>query len=128
MLWRKAAFAFLVGLCLAGCNQSTTVTVTGTVLREGQPIAMGPTGIVQVTLIPDVEPGVEYTTYVGRADATGKFEIIEVPKGRYRVAVEVLDPTPMEDKLAGAHSMENTKIKRDVDGETPLTIDLAKPE
>ena len=128
MLRRKTAFAFLVGLCLVGCNQSTTVTVTGTVLRDGQPIALGPTGVVQVTLIPDVGPGVEYTTHVGRADATGKFEIIEVPKGKYRVAVEVLDPTPQDDKLAGAHSMENTKIKRDVDGKTPLTIDLAHPD
>ena len=129
MLWRKAAFALLLGLvCFFGCTGPKTVTVTGTVLRDGKPIPVGPTGAVDVTLIPDVGPDQEYTTYPGRADAAGKFEILEVPPGKYRVAVAVLDPTPMEDKLGGAYSIENTKIKRDVDGKTPLTIDLARPE
>lgn len=128
---RKASgFAFLLGLFLAaGCGGPKNVTVTGTVLRDGKPIPVGPTGAVDVTLVQDVGPDEEYTTYPGRADATGKFEIIDVPPGKYRVAVAVLDPTPMEDKLGGAYSIESTKIRREVtDGKTPLTIDLAKPE
>jgi hypothetical protein len=103
------------------------VTVTGKVLQGDKPIPVSPTGVVQVTLKPDVPEGAEFTTYVGRCNPDGSFEVLDVPLGKYKVGVEQLDPTPMEDKLQGAHSVDNTKFIRDVDGKTPIVIDLAKP-
>jgi hypothetical protein len=115
-------------LLVGGCNRGPgTVTATGTVLEKGKPIVLSSTGVVQVTLIPDVLPGTEFTSYVGRCDEEGNFEVIDVPAGTYRIGIEVLDPTPQVDKLGGAFSMNNTKITREVDGKTPLTIDLAEP-
>jgi hypothetical protein len=114
-----------VGL-FAGCG-SGPVKVTGTVLRDGKPIPVSKTGVVQVTLIPDVAPGEAYTTFVGRCDETGKFEILDVKPGKYKVAVEQFDPTPQTDKLGGAFAAGKTPIARDIDGKKPLEIDLAHP-
>lgn len=116
-------------LLLTGCGERL-VTVKGTVLNNGQPLAIGPTGSVLVTLVPDVPPGTPFTTYPGRADpATGNFQIDEqVRPGKYKVAVEQNDPLPGDDKLKGKFSPQNTTITREVvDEKTPLTIDLAKP-
>jgi hypothetical protein len=114
-------------LILTGCGPKV-VTVTGTVLNNGQPLTIGPTGSILVTLVPDVPPGTPYTTYPGDADATGKFQMREVPPGKYKVAVEQNDPLPASDKLAGKFSPKNTTIVREVvDEKTPLMIDLAKP-
>ena len=115
-------------LLAAGCGPPRNITVVGTVLRDGKPLALGPTGVVQVTIKPDVGPDQEFTTYVGRCDATGKFEILDVPPGRYVIGIEQLDPTPQNDKLNGALTYGNSKIKRDLDGKAPVTIDLAKSE
>lgn len=125
--------AALVGCVLlifffAGCDQRRNVTVTGAVLRDGKPIPLSPTGVIQLTLMPDVGPDEQYNTYVGRCDATGKFEVLEVPPGRYKIGIEQLDPTPQNDKLNAAFAYANAKFVREIDGKTPLTIDLAKPE
>ena len=125
---RATLIALAVLLCMGGCGGPRNVTVTGTVVRNGQPLAPSPTGVVQITLVPDVPQGTPYTTYVGRPDAAGKFEILEVPPGKYRVAVEQLDPTPQVDKLGGAFSTSSSKIMRQIDGKEPLVIDLSKPE
>ena len=118
-----AALTVLFG-CGAGVKN---VTVTGTVLRDNQAIAVSSTGVVQVTLMPDVGPNEDFTTYVGRCDSAGKFEILEVPPGKYKIGVEQLDPNPQVDKLNGAFSVLNTMIIRDIDGKAPLVIDLAQP-
>lgn len=121
---------FLLGglMCaafLAGCNSGPKlVTVNGVITKDGKPLSISPTGYVQVIMVPDVGPDAQYTTYPGRADATGKFTIEEVPVGKYRVVVEHMDPNPASDLLAGVYSLQNSKIKREVDGKTPLTIEL----
>jgi hypothetical protein len=116
-------------LALPGCDSGPrTVRATGTVLRSGQPLPLSKTGVVQVTLIPDVGPEEQYTPYVGRCDATGKFEVLEVPPGKYKIGIEQLDPTPQDDKLRGQYAYANAKYKREVDGKAPIAIDLAKPE
>jgi len=125
-IWVAGALAAC--LVTIGCGPPPNVTATGTVLQSGKPVAMSPQGVVQVTLKPDVPPDKEFTTRVGRCDASGKFEILDVPPGPYIVGIEQLDPTPMSDKLGGRLTYGNSKIKREVDGKTPLTIDLAKPE
>ena len=104
------------------------MTVKGTVLNNQQPLAVGPTGSVLLPLVPDVPEGTPFTTYPGYPDASGKFEIKEVPPGKYKVAVEQNDPLPADDKLMGKFSVKNTTIRREVvDEKTPLTIDLASP-
>jgi hypothetical protein len=111
----------------SGCNSSGTIKVTGTVLRDGKPLPISTTGVVQVTLIPDVAAGTPYTTSVGRCDANGKFEILEVKPGKYKIVIEQLDPNPATDKLAGAFGKDKTPIVRDIDGKKPVEIDLAHP-
>jgi hypothetical protein len=116
--------ALLLG---SGCGGPKTVTVHGSVLRGGQPIPLSKTGVIQVTLQPDVPPDVQYTTSVGRCDASGKFEIFEVTPGKYKIGIEILDPTPQDDKLRGTMTVGDSKIIREIDGKEPIVIDLAKP-
>ena len=97
-------------------------------MRNGKPIPLSKTGVIQITLQPDVGPDVQFTNSVGACDSTGKFEIVEVPPGRYKVGIEVLDPTPQDDQLRGTLTANNTKIIREVDGKAPIVIDLAKPQ
>jgi hypothetical protein len=127
--FRCASFAIRISLIalLMGCGPPRNITVVGSVVRDGKPLALSSTGVVQVTIKPDVGPDQEFTTYVGRCDAAGKFEIQDVPPGRYVFGIEQLDPTPQNDKLNGALTYGNSKIKRDLDGKAPVAIDLAKP-
>ena len=115
-----------VAVALAGCA-AKTVTVKGKVHKGGTPLSVSKTGVVQVTLVP-VDAKTSPSNRVGRAQPDGSFEIEQVPPGKYRVVVEQLDPNPMTDKLGGAFSALSTKIVRDVNGKTPLDVDLAKPE
>lgn len=117
----------LMALGLAGCGGPKNVTVTGHILRSGKPLPLSKTGVVQITLMPDVGPDQEYTTYVGRCEPDGSFKIEDVPPGRYRIGIEHLDPSPQDDQLRGAFRAENSKIVREIDGKAPLQIDLAKP-
>jgi hypothetical protein len=126
--WLPGGFLLAAGWLAAGCGGPASVTATGSILENGKPVALSPTGVVQVTLVPNAASEADFTSYVGRTDESGKFEVQEVPPGKYKICVEVLDPTPQDDKLQGALSMHNTKIVREVDGKTPIVVDLAKPE
>lgn len=129
MFWRSVGILTLALAILGvgGCA-AKKINVTGTVVREGKPLPFGKTGYVEIILIPDVSADKGFTTRPGRADAEGKFEIPEVLPGKYRIAVYLRDPMPMDDKLNGEFSNEKTKIVRTIDGKTPLSIDLAKTE
>jgi hypothetical protein len=82
-----------------------------------------------VTLIPEASSEKGVTNIPTYADnSTGEFEAMDVPMGKYRIAVEHNDPTPQDDKLEGAFNPTNTKIVRDINGKTPINIDLSKPE
>jgi hypothetical protein len=120
--------AILPAAVVVGCGPPPNVTVTGTVMKGGKPISVGPTGVLQVTLMPDVGPDEEYTSRIGECDREGHFTITDVPPGKYKVGVEQFDPTPQVDKLNGAFQAGASKIKRDLDGKAPLEIDLARPE
>src|SRR5438105_5921585 len=99
----RIGFAFIglsLSLLAAGCQPSAT-KVTGKVLRDGKPIPVSATGVVQVTLYPDVAPGTPSTPFIGRCDSEGKFEILDVKPGKYKIAVAQLDPNPQTDKLNG---------------------------
>jgi hypothetical protein len=127
---RPGLLAGLVALAslFCGCNRNPNVNVEGTVLKNGQPIPVSATGYVQVTLHPDVGPDVPFTPRIAECDrATGKFEIREVLPGKYKIGVEQFDPNPQIDKLNSAFRADTGKIIREIDGKTPLTIDIAKP-
>jgi hypothetical protein len=110
-----------------GCTKQRNATVTGSVLRDGKPIACSPTGYIQITLMPDVGANEQYTTRQTRCENDGSFKIVEVPPGKYRIGIEQWDPTPQIDKLNGAFRPGDSKVVCDVDGKTPLAIDIAKP-
>ncbi len=116
-----------VAILIAGCGKSRTVKVTGKVSRSGKPIELSKTGSILVTLVPDVPDGTDFTTRPAQAKADGSFEVSDVVPGTYRIAVEVHDPSPRKDLLKGAFSVKKSKIRREIDGKSPVEIDLDKP-
>jgi hypothetical protein len=122
------SFGVLLVCVFLGCHRSQNVTVSGTVLRNGQPIPLTPTGVLHITLIPDVSPDASYTSKFAECDrATGTFQIPDVKPGKYKIGVEQFDPTPQNEKLNGAFRADTGKIIREIDGKAPLVIDIAKP-
>jgi hypothetical protein len=112
-----------------GCNRQSSVNVTGVVARSGQPLAVSPTGVLQITLKPDGGDNEQFTPKTAECDkATGRFEIRDVRPGKYKIGVQQFDPSPQVDKLNGAFLPDRSKIVRDLDGKAPLTIDLAQPD
>jgi hypothetical protein len=126
---RRFSFPVVVlslSLLAVGCQPSAT-KITGKVVRDGKPIPLSPTGVIQVTLTPDVAPGTPFTPYIARCEPDGSFMVPEIKPGKYKIAVEQLDPDPQTDKLEGAFSKAKTPIVRDIDGKKPIEIDLAHP-
>jgi len=123
--WAVLTGLLTASLIFASCNQKKLVTVTGSVLRNGQPLVCSSTGYVQITLVPDVGADEAYTTRVGRCEKDGSFEIPEVPPGKYKIGVEQFDPNPQTDKLNAAFRAGDSKVIREIDGKAPLDIDLA---
>jgi hypothetical protein len=124
-----AALLVLAGVCVGCSKKNTNITVIGSVTRGGQALKVGPTGYVQVTLHPDVGPEAAFTPRIAECDkASGKFEIRDIPPGRYKIGVEQFDPDPTSDKLNGAMRAERGRFVRELDGKASLDIDLAKPD
>jgi hypothetical protein len=126
-LARSLGLLAILIVCYGCGEQRRLVTVTGSVVRNGQPLAVSNTGYVQVMLLPDVGDDEQYTTRVGRCEKDGTFQITEVPPGKYKIGIEQFDPNPQNDKLNGAFRAGDGKIIREIDGKAPLNIDLAKP-
>src|SRR5437016_10324476 len=125
----RVAALLVLAVVLSGCSVAggRKVKVTGKVLNNGQPLKITEgKGEVRVTLLPVVEPGKPYDTFMGKAGADGSFEIPNVPAGKYKVGVEHLDPSPQQDQLHGKFSPLNTPIIRDLDGKEPLNVDVSK--
>jgi len=53
--------------------------------------------------------------------------VAQIPVGKYKVAVQQMDPAPATDKLKGAFDSSRTKLVRDITDDATLDIDLAKP-
>lgn len=120
----------------SGCGGPTgpvTVDCEGTLLKDGQPLAVDKReiGVGQVTLefIPVDATGPAPQTYGAQADAAGKFSLPGgIPPGKYKVAVRQWDPYPDNDRLQGAFAQEKTPLIREIDGKSPIQIELSKPE
>jgi hypothetical protein len=133
-IMRTATLVAILALTLAGCQQNSgpvTVPLQGSLLMNGAPLEVKgrEIGLGQVALefIPADDTGPAPQTYGVQAGVDGKFTFAGgIKPGKYKVAVYQWDPYPMVDKLQGAYSKERTTIVRDVDGKTPIDIDLAK--
>lgn len=131
---RTATLVALVAFAFAGCQQNTgpvTVPLQGSLLMNGQPLEVKgrEIGLGQVALdfIPVDDTGPAPQTFGVQAGIDGKFSFPGgIKPGKYKVAVYQWDPYPMVDKLQGAYSKERTPIVREVDGKSPIDIDLAK--
>jgi hypothetical protein len=132
LLLALSTFAIITSGC-AGPTGPVTVNCDGTLLKDGQPleVANREIGVGQVTLefIPVEATGPAPQTYGAQADAAGKFSLPGgVPPGKYKVAVRQWDPYPDNDKLQGAFAKEKTPLIREIDGKSPIQIELSKPE
>src|SRR4051794_29314438 len=109
--------ALVLVAVFVGCGKrAKTVTVTGSVVRSGQPISLGPNGYIELTLQPDLPPEAAFTPKITECDrTTGKFEVHGVVPGRYKIGVRQLDPDPINDKLKGAFIASSGKIIREID-------------
>jgi hypothetical protein len=100
------------------------------VTSGGQPLTVGPKGVLEVALIPeaDREKG-EYTPLVAQVNYQDGTFFVEggAPAGKYRISVQQIEPYPMNDKLKGKFFMAKSPIVREVTGE-PIEIDVSKPE
>jgi len=96
---------------------------------NGQPlqVAQREIGVGQVAIefIPAEPAGPAPQTYGAQADAAGKFSLPGgIPPGKYKIAVHQWDPYPNVDKLQGAFSKEKTPLVREIDGKSPIDIEL----
>src|SRR5687767_547033 len=103
----RAAWTFLplLAMFLAACSKERApVSVTGKITRNGQPLAVGPRGLVRVIFVPDVSARDVHRRYPGRYDlATGRYAVSGLPVGRYRIAVAHLEAAhPDKDLLNNA--------------------------
>ena len=131
---RTATLVALLALTFAGCQQNSgpvTVPLQGSLLMNGQPLEVKgrEIGLGQVALefIPADDTGPAPQVFGVKADTAGKFAFAGgIKPGKYKVAVYQWDPYPNVDRLQGAYSKERTTIVREVDGKSPIDIDLAK--
>jgi hypothetical protein len=137
--WLGAAACALGMLAAGGCGPaSSTFTVTGKIVRGGDPIQVrgseSRAGRVEVKLVPQFAGGEAETAIVSD---DGSFRALigdDVPRGRYKVAVLALEPAPPGaptetgeiDILKGAFAPERTPILRELGGlsQDLGTIDL----
>ena len=115
---------------VVGCGGVAMVKPKGKVVQNGQNLTVGEkTGMIQVTLF------AESDTEMANAQATntksdGTFEVVGregkgVAKGKYKVAVQVLDPYPKTDKLKGKYDRDKTTLTVDV-SDAELIVDVGK--
>ena len=102
----------------------------GKVVKDGQPLKLGPKGMLIVKLYADsdAEGAAPFGT---DAKPDGTFEVIGktregVPPGKYRVAVEIIDPYPGKDQLGGRFSPKQTKLTKEIKDASEIVIDIGK--
>lgn len=120
-----------LGAITSGCG-SKLVTVKGKLTKDGQPLEVSDRGAVMITFIPYVEGGSEAAEgHSAPVMKDGSYHVLGrygkgIAPGKYRIAVQHLDPYPRNDKLKGEFSTSQSPIIREVTG-ADLDIDLAKP-
>jgi hypothetical protein len=125
---RRLVVCFLAVLLVAGCGGGVKkVPVSGKVTRGGKAVTAGNTQMVQLLLVPVVEPGQPRTNIAltfNKDDGTFTSPV-PIPEGKYRLDFQILDK--MVDTFNGAFHGDKAplcEIKADV----PIEIDLDKPQ
>jgi hypothetical protein len=102
-------------LALAGCSGgagggASNVKVSGSVARNGKPLPVGQ-GMLSIIFISQANPEVQLAADTEEGKHT--FTIYGIAPGKYKVAVEHVDPTG-RDVLKGAYSAAKTTIEQEV--------------
>ncbi len=124
------AAAGLSGCAKGGSKTEPEFTISGKILRGGNPLLLDPVmakakaAMVSVKFIRiDGSGGADFSN-TAFADESGAFRI-KVPKGKYRVAVTHINGRQPGDNLQGAYGERKSKIEQDVSGDAAdLVIEL----
>jgi hypothetical protein len=129
--------ALVLGVSLVGCGSRGVDKVSGTLKKDGKPYICDEKMYVQIVFIPEKEG--TNPTPANFHPADGTFEITPTKttpglvKGRYKVAVEIRDYTTPpgkgakgqpKDLLDGRYDKKNTQLSVEVDGTTPIDLDV----
>jgi hypothetical protein len=127
--WMLLTLTSCLLLGLAGCAKPVKkVAIQGAITQNGKPVTTSSRGFVQVIFYPGDATVQNATSVPAVVDSQkGTYEVSAIPVGKYKVAVQQLDPAPATDKLKGAFNATNTKIVRDITADGKVDIDLAQP-
>lgn len=130
----------LACVLITGCGGAPvekTYKVSGSVTDNGQPLVVAGAdigvGMVQVLFYLQQPDGTQASEWESaKVDAAGKFSLLGkdgrgIKPGKYRIAVRQWDPYPQTDKLGGKFDEKNSPIIREINGDTTLELDIAKP-
>lgn len=128
----------LVSLVSLGCSpdkyaRANTVKLKGKLTDNGEPLFVegleNATGMIKVGFHPIVEgrPVEEVTS--ATVDLEGNFVLTDgIMPGEYLVTVGQFQPYPQNDLLKGKFSVRKSPIRKTIDGDTELDIDISRPE
>ncbi|VTS07420.1 carboxypeptidase regulatory-like domain-containing protein [Tuwongella immobilis] len=141
LLPRLTSVAMLCGAMfgLLGCSNAPegpkTVSITGKITKDGQPLTISPAseaskiGRIDATFYPYTEEkGKIVEPYAALYNSKdGTFTLDQpLPPGKYRLAVQLWDPYPQKDLLKGGYTRENSPITVEIQGGESIDIDLSK--
>ena len=128
----------LMAALFTGCGEAggeAKYEVSGKITKGGQPLPLDPAlaqakaARVEVRFLRMGTGDQPDYSATGFAEPDGTFKLVDVPKGKYRVAVQHIDGKSQGDTLGGKFDDRKSPITREITGETKdLNIDLDKPE
>jgi len=99
------------------------VSVIGKVTKGGKDYALPDKYFYEGQLIPEGPHSPR--NLILTIDKDGKFSAQNVPAGRYKISVQIVNAPGSNDLLKNKFAPDKTKISREIDGK-PLEIDLDK--
>lgn len=128
-----ALVAVSLGCTGEGYARPNTVKLTGTLSDAGEPLFVegieNATGMIVIGFHPIFEdrPAEEITSASVGLDGT--FELVDgIEPGEYLVTVRQWEPYPEKDLLKGKFSAKKSPIRKTIDADSTLDIDISKPE
>lgn len=129
-VWGGCGLLLLVlSLGTGGCGGGL-VKPSGKILKDGQPFTLSDKGMFIVTLL--AEGGGKFYPADTKRDGTFVISGAGMPSGKYKIAIEAMDPYPGldpknkgKDLLGGRFNQINTPILRDITS-SEIQIDVGK--
>lgn len=131
--------ALVMGLLASiGCSpdkyaRPNTVKLKGTLTDDGDPLFVegleNATGMIRVGFHPIVEgkPAEEVTS--ATVNLEGHFELTDgIEPGEYLITVGQYEPYPQNDLLKGKFGPKKSPIRKVIDSDIEIDIDISKPE